>query len=143
MDSWPCLYRTYNSQSALNNVVNSTSDLCQQVAHKLKRKFSEIVDSPMTESDKRAMIHKLNNIECEPFEGIGTEYLQEKHYKESFGYLVSALTAPIQQCRKYPYTIIHRRHIYLVHLACAYNKLIMKSKLKWVVTMGRLILTKL
>ena len=106
------------TQSALNNVVNSTSDLCQQVAHKLKRKFSEIVvDSPMSESDKRAMIHTLNNVECAPFEGIGTEYLQEKYYKESFGYLVSALTAPIQQCRKYPYTIIYRRHIYLVRLA--------------------------
>ena len=81
------------TQSALNNVVDSTSDLCQQVTHKLKRKFSEmVVESTISEDDKGAMIDKLNNVECEPFKGIGTEYLQEKYYKDNFGYLVCAYT---------------------------------------------------
>ena len=78
------------TQSALNSVVHSTSDLCQQITHKLKRKFSEAVgeSATMSEDDKQSLIDRTNSIEIDPFEGISTEYLQEKYYKDNFGYLV-------------------------------------------------------
>ena len=77
------------TQSALNSVVHSTSDLCHQVVHRLKRKFSEAIEeSTITEADKRSLVEKMSSIEYEPFEGITTEYQQGKFYKENFDYLV-------------------------------------------------------
>jgi hypothetical protein len=81
------------TQSALNSVVHSTSELCQQVANKLKREFSAtIADNEMISEDaKRSLIEQMSSMDYEPFKGISTEYQQEKYYKEHFNYLVCAL----------------------------------------------------
>ena len=47
----------------------------------------------MDHDNKRALLDKVNDIEFnlfeDLFEGLNSEHLQEKYYKEKFGYMVS------------------------------------------------------
>ena len=77
------------TQTALNQVVHSTSSLCEQVASNLKSQVSEAIQTVgLTEDDQKKVLGSLECISCNPFEGLQTEYKQEKFYKENFSYLV-------------------------------------------------------
>ena len=46
-------------------------------------------DSHMDHDNKRALLDKVNDIEFNLFEGLNSEHVQEKYYREKFGYMVS------------------------------------------------------
>lgn len=77
------------TQTTLDQVVQSTSSLCEQVASNLKSQVSEAIQKVgLTEADQKKVLDSLGCISCDPFEGLRTEYKQEKFYKENFNYLV-------------------------------------------------------
>lgn len=77
------------TQTALDQVVHSTSSLCEQVASNLKSQVSVAIQTVgLTEGDQKKVLDSLESISCDPFEGLRTEYKQEKFYMENFSYLV-------------------------------------------------------
>ena len=78
------------TQKALNQVVQSTSSLCDQVVSNLKAQVTQVIQKVgLNEADQKTILDSLGGISCDPFEGLRTEYKQEKFYKENFNYLVS------------------------------------------------------
>ena len=77
------------TQTALDQVVQSTSFLCEQIVGNLKTQISETIKKVgLTEADQKTVLDSLGSISCDPFEELRTEYKQEKFYKENFNYLV-------------------------------------------------------
>ena len=78
------------TQSALKDITNGTSDLCQQALQQLKRKVSDIVDGDweMQPEKKKEICTQINAIEMTLFEGLDSEHKQEKYYRDNFGYMV-------------------------------------------------------
>ena len=78
------------TQSALKDIINGTSDLCQQVLQQLKRKVSDIVDGDweMPPEKKKEICTQINDVEMTLFEGLDSEHKQENYYRDNFGYLV-------------------------------------------------------
>ena len=79
------------TQSAMNDITHATGELCQVVVRRMKRSMTEMVeeDSHMDHDNKRALLDKVNDIEINLFQGLNSEHLQEKYYREKFGYMVS------------------------------------------------------
>ena len=78
------------TQTALDQVVHSTSSLCEQVISNLKAQASRVTQKVgLNKVDQKTVLDSLGSISCYPFEGLRTEYMQEKVYKENFNYLVS------------------------------------------------------
>lgn len=78
------------TQTALNQVVQSTSSLCDQVVSNLKAQVIRVIQKVgLNEADQKTVLDSLGGISCDPFEGLRTEYKQEKFYKENFNYMVS------------------------------------------------------
>ena len=79
------------TQSAMKDITNATGELCRMVVRRMKRSMTEMVerDSHMDHDNKRALLDKVNDIEFNLFEGLNSEHLQEKYYREKFGYMVS------------------------------------------------------
>ena len=82
------------TQSALRDVTNGASNLCQQAVDGVKRKISQIIDRDweMQPEKKREICAQIDSIEMTLFEGLDSEHMQEKYYKEKFGYLVGYKT---------------------------------------------------
>ena len=78
------------TQSALRDVTNGASSLSQQVCERMKRKISHIIDGDreIEPEKKREICAHIDSIEMGLFEGLETEFLQEKYYKDKFGYMV-------------------------------------------------------
>lgn len=81
------------TQSALRDVTNGTSSLCQQVIERVKRKMSHIIDGDweIQPEKKREICAHIDSIEMGLFEGLESEYLQEKYYKDKLGYMVGCI----------------------------------------------------
>ena len=78
------------TQTALDQVVHSTADLCQQVVSAVKEQVSEAIKQiGLPEAEQRVVLDKMEAVRCDPFDGLRSEYMQEKYYKEAFKYLVS------------------------------------------------------
>lgn len=70
-------------------MVQSTSSLCEQVITNLKSQASEAIKKVwLSEVDQKAVLDILGGISFNPFEGLQTEYQQEKFHEENFNYLV-------------------------------------------------------
>ena len=54
---------------------------------------SEVVealkDIGLPEADQKTVMTRLASVSRDPFEGLTTEFKQEKYYKENFNYLVN------------------------------------------------------
>lgn len=81
------------TQSALRDVTNGTSSLCQQVIEQVKRKMSHIIDGDweIQPEKKREICAHIDSVVMGLFEGLESEYLQEKYYKDKFGYMVGCI----------------------------------------------------
>ena len=78
--------------SALNQVVQSASSLCEDVIHNVKGEIREALqDIGLPEADTKTVLSRLASagVSHNPFEGLMTEYKQVQYYKENFSYLVS------------------------------------------------------
>ena len=78
------------TQTALDQVVHSTADLCQQVVSAIKEQVSEAIKQiGLPEAEQKLVLDKMEAVKCDPFDELRSEYMQGKYYKEAFKYLVS------------------------------------------------------
>ena len=78
------------TQSALKDITNSTTVLFQDAISQTKRQFEKtVMDTDISDEVKQALITKMDDFEYNLFDGLDSEHMQEKYYKEHFGYLVS------------------------------------------------------
>ena len=78
------------TQRALNQVVLSATSLCEEVVGNMESEVLEALKGiGLPEADQKTVMNRLASVSRDPFEGLTTEYKQEKYYKENFNYLVS------------------------------------------------------
>ena len=78
------------THSALLDVIKGTSVLFDEG---IKRGFAkQVADANIPVDAKHSLIGKLQDFEVNIFNGLNSEYLQEKNFKENFDYLVSCST---------------------------------------------------
>ena len=60
----------------------------------------------LPEADQKTVMTRLASVYRDPFEGLTTEYKQEKYYKENFNYLVN-VHSNITQATHHIYLLQH------------------------------------
>ena len=77
------------TQKALQDVINSAGELYEEAIGEVKQEFScLIVNANIQEETKQMFLRKIDTFEFDIFDGLESEYRQEKYFKENFGYLV-------------------------------------------------------
>lgn len=80
------------TQRALNQVVQSAASLCEEVVGTIQEGVREALKSiSLPKTDQNTVLNRLASVSRDPFEGLMTEYKQEKYYTENFNYLVSQM----------------------------------------------------
>ena len=93
----------------LNQVVLSVTSLCEEVIGNMESEVVEALkDISLPEADQKTVTTRLASVSRDPFEGLTTEFKQEKYYKENFNYLVNVHSNITQATH----------HIYLLQHTC-------------------------